>query len=159
MLKLNGGAALQAVYGIRVAGGGNTALYVNAGFVAGPQRAVENGIPTSTRDVASAYITPAFTVKFWPGRQIAPWITGGGGWTLYEHSRERFDGLPNNAERLIHSAHAMFGGGVDIRIWRWITARGEVRDFYSGSPDYNVPVSGRQHNVAVSGGFVLSFGE
>ena len=49
-----------------------------------------------------------------------------------------------------------FGGGVDVRVWRWVALRGEARDFYSGSPDYNAaPLSGGQHNVFAGGAIVL----
>jgi hypothetical protein len=46
------------------------------------------------------------------------------------------------------------------KLWRWIGARGEIRDFYTGSPAYNLPgITGGQHNVVAGGGFVLKWGE
>jgi hypothetical protein len=36
--------------------------------------------------------------------------------------------------------------------------RGEMRDFYSGHPQLNVlTANDRQHNIVVSGGFVVHF--
>ena len=53
-----------------------------------------------------------------------------------------------------------FGGGVGTRLWRWIGLRFEIRDFYTGSPAYNLPnLGGGQHNVVAGGGFVLKWGE
>ena len=53
-----------------------------------------------------------------------------------------------------------FGGGADVKFLRWIGLRGEIRDFYTGSPAYNIPaVTGRQRNVVASGGFVMKWGE
>jgi hypothetical protein len=47
---------------------------------------------------------------------------------------------------------------VDVRVWRWIALRGEIRDFYAGSPSYNLPgLGGGQHNLVAGGGFVLRF--
>jgi hypothetical protein len=56
-----------------------------------------------------------------------------------------------------------FGGGIDVRtpikIFLPIGLRGEVRDFYSfDTLEFATPVRGnRQHNVIVSGGFILRF--
>ena len=52
----------------------------------------------------------------------------------------------------------MYGGGVDIPVWRFIAFRGEARDFYTGNAAYNASLSSGQNNVVISGGFVLRFG-
>ena len=50
------------------------------------------------------------------------------------------------------------GGGVDVKFWRFVGLRGEVRDFYSGLPNYGVNLTdSRRNSVVVSGGFVLHF--
>jgi hypothetical protein len=48
--------------------------------------------------------------------------------------------------------------GVDVKVWRSMKFRGEVRDFYSGVPDLNV-VQGRtrMHNFIGGGGVVWVF--
>jgi hypothetical protein len=57
----------------------------------------------------------------------------------------------------------VFGGGVDthtiVRVLRIpIGLRAEVRDFYSGSPNYNRTVRGSlQHNVVFTGGLLIKF--
>lgn len=59
--------------------------------------------------------------------------------------------------------HVFFGGGVDTRtvlqVFRIpIGFRAEVRDFYSGSPNYNQPVRGSlQNNVVFTGGLLIKF--
>jgi hypothetical protein len=56
-----------------------------------------------------------------------------------------------------------FGGGVDTgtvhRLWKIpLGFRLEVRDFYAGRPNYNLPLSGSmQHNVAFTGGMLIMF--
>jgi hypothetical protein len=52
----------------------------------------------------------------------------------------------------------MFGGGADFPVWQWLGFRVEVRDFYTGSPSFNTPISGGQHNVVAGGGLVFTFG-
>ena len=59
-----------------------------------------------------------------------------------------------------------FGGGVDLRT-PFVTPfllriplglRLEVRDYYSGKPNYNVPTNGSlQHNVLFAAGMILRF--
>jgi hypothetical protein len=52
----------------------------------------------------------------------------------------------------------LVGGGVDVKLLRFLALRAEMRDFFSGKPSYNVVVRRTgQHNVVVGGGFVLRF--
>jgi hypothetical protein len=63
------------------------------------------------------------------------------------------DSAPRNG--LAFSGVFDFGAGLDIRIWRLLALQGEARDYYTGSPDYNVAtISGRQQNIVATGGFV-----
>lgn len=152
--------ALQANYGYRFLGGGLAALYGEIHFLANPQRLVESGGPTATRDVASLYVTPGIRVKFVPRSPIAPYFAVGGGYALYEQSLLRGDGRPNDAPRTINRGAFDFGGGVDVKFWRWLGLRAEIRDFYTGVPAYNLRgITGGQHNVVAGGGFVIKWGE
>jgi len=158
-LDPQGGNALQAVYGVRLARPASASLYFDVGVLSVPLRNVATVIPQATRDFATLYVTPALRLTFLPSSRYSPWVTGGGGYALYEQSLARTDGQPNSAPRLIHQGQVMFGGGVDLRVFRWLAARAEVRDFYTGSPAFNIQSSGGQHNIVVGGGFVLRFGE
>ena len=157
-VKLSAGQAFQANYGYRIANLGSVAaLLGEVHFLANPQRTV-NSLPTATRDVASLYVTPGIRVKFLPDARVSPYATIGGGLGVYEHSTTLLSGGPNPAPRTVNRGTFTFGGGVDFKVRNWLALRGEVRDFYSGSPVYNVPsAGGRQHNVVVSGGFVIRF--
>jgi opacity protein-like surface antigen len=157
--RLSPGTALQANYGYRLAGGGVAALYGEVHLLANPQRTVDSGGPLATRDVATLYVTPGIRVKFAPGSPIAPYIAAGGGYALYEHSTLRGDGRPNDAPRTITRGALDFGGGVDVRLWRWLSLRGEVRDFFTGRPAYNLRLEGGQHNVVAGGGIVIQWGD
>lgn len=157
-LKWGGGAALQLQYGRRLAGGAGVALFGDVTMLASPLREVSSNNPRATRDVASLYVTPGLRVKVAPQSKVVPFVAFGGGWAWYEQSTERLDGRPNEAPRNAHRLALMWGGGVDVRVRRWLAARVEARDFYTGSPAFNIPVSGRRHNVAVTGGVVLRWG-
>jgi len=158
-VRLGGGTAMQANYGHRLIAG-RAAVYGEVHFLANPQRIVGSGNPASTRDVATIYVTPGIRVKFAPARPVSAYVAVGGGWAVYEQSLLRIDGAPNQAPRDIHRGAFDFGGGVDTKLWRWLGLRAEIRDFYTGSPAYNLPnLGGGQHNVVAGGGFVLKWGE
>ncbi len=158
-LDLQAGNSLQAVYGIPLARAPSASLHLDVGVLSVPLRDIATAIPQATRDFATLYVTPALRLKFLPSSRVSPWVTGGGGYALYEQSVARTDGQPNSAPRLIHRGQVMFGGGVDLRVFRWLGVRAEVRDFYTGSPAFNILQSGGQHNIVVGGGLVLRFGE
>ena len=154
------GMALQANYGLRLIGGNRAALYVETHFLANPQRKVTSGIGTASTDYASLYITPGARIKFAPNARISPWAAIGGGYAQYENSELNTAGRPSSAPRREHHGAFAFGGGVDVKVVRWLSLRAEIRDFYGAGPDYGVPESPRkQHNVVIGGGFVLRFGE
>jgi len=158
-IHLGGGTALQANYGYRLISG-RVALYGEVHFLANPQRLVGSGNPVSTRDIATIYVTPGLRLKFAPTRSFSPYVAVGGGYAVYEQSVLQIDGRPNPSPRDINRGAFDFGAGVDTSLWRWIGLRGEIRDFYTGSPAYNLPnLDGWQHNVVAGGGLVLKWGE
>lgn len=152
-----GGTALQANYGLRIAGNSVVSVFGEVHLLASPQRLVA-GTAAATRDYASLYVTPGIRVKFRGSARVQPYAVIGGGYANYEHSTTTLAGAANPAPR--HTSHGVFafGGGVDVPVWRWIGARVEARDFYSASPVYNVGPGGRQHNLVAGGGLVLRFG-
>ncbi len=158
-ISVSGGLSYQANYAHRVVGG-RTALYGEVHFLANPQRVVGSRNPAASRDVAALYVTPGVRVKFLTGSTVSPYVALGGGAAWYQQSLFRIDGGPNRAPRNLYRGAIDFGGGADVKFWRWIGLRGEIRDLYSGSPAYNIPaITGGQHNVVAGGGFVLKWGE
>lgn len=160
-LNLNKGTALQADYGYRVYGGSEkpVAVYASVHFLASPLRQVASGNGTVTRDVASLYVTPGVIVKFGANNRVVPWVTGGGGWGVYEHSTTLLNGAANPVPRSITTGALVYGAGLDVPLWKFVRLRFEGRDFYTGSPRYNIAgSSSRQHNVVLGGGLVVNWG-
>ena len=157
-LDLQSGPALQANYGYRFTGGDKVALYGEVHFLATAQQQVLSVNTAATRDVATTFLAPGVRVKFVPTRAVSPYLAAGAGWALFEHSKLTMGGSPNPAPRTASHGVINFGGGVDVKLWRWLGLRGEIRDFYAGSPAYNVAsLRGGQHNIVMGGGFVLRF--
>jgi opacity protein-like surface antigen len=152
------GVALQVNYGRRFLNGSKVAIYGEINFVASPLRDVSSSVTTATQNFASLYITPGIRVKFKPASRVSPYAIIGGGYADYEQSTTRINGQPNSVSRELGRGVFDFGAGVDVRVWRFVALRGEARDFYTGSPGYNVAtISGGQHNVTATGAFVLQW--
>jgi opacity protein-like surface antigen len=158
-LSIGGGTAFQANYAYRFARIKKADIWGEAHFLATPLQQVESVNRAATRDYASLYVIPGVRVKFAPGARLSPYVAIGGGYALFEQSLSRIDGSPNPAPRFTHRGALAFGGGLDVRVWRFLSARWEVRDFYSGNPTFNTPVVGSgMHNIVVGGGIVLRLG-
>ncbi|MBM3735008.1 MAG: porin family protein [Acidobacteria bacterium] len=159
LIRIGPGNAWQANYGYRLnSSESRVGVYATGHFLAAPFRQTGSGELRATRDIASLYLTPALRVKFAPGGPVSPWIEGGGGLAVYEHSLTTIGRFANPAPRLSNTGALVVGAGADFRIRRWFALRGEIRDFYSGSPVYNIPSAmRRQHNLVVGGGFALRF--
>jgi len=158
-LGLGTGVAFQANYGYRLLNSRKVALLPEVHFLASPLRDVTSLDPRATLDVASLYVVPGVRVKFRPASGFSPYVAVGFGYALYEQSLTQIDGSPNPAPRYTHRGALGFGGGADFPVWRFVGGRMEIRDFYTGNPSYNTPVSGGQHNLVVGGGLVLHLGE
>jgi hypothetical protein len=155
-LNLGPGVALQVNYARRVFDGEKVALYGEINFLASPLRDVSTGVTSATANVASLYVTPGIRLKVLPRSRVSPWAAIGGGYGDYEQSTTQLNGSPNSASRELSRGVFDFGAGVDVKVWRWIAFRGEARDFFSGSPAYNVPsIAGGQNNVVALGAVVL----
>jgi hypothetical protein len=114
-----------------------------------------NVVPANYR---SYFITPAARVNLFPTGAVSPWVSFGGGFGHFSEASSLISGGTNPGKS--KTTGVLQGGfGLDVRIWRRITIRGEVRDFWSGEPDFPLAPTGktRQHNFLVGGGAVWHF--
>jgi hypothetical protein len=109
---------------------------------------------------AFIFLTPHVRVKFHPDAVFSPWLSFGGGYARF------LENSPTAAPSFkpgTNTGTFVFGGGVDtrpvVRVLKIpIGFRIEVRDFYSGLPNYNVKVNGNlQNNLAFNGGLLIRF--
>lgn len=109
---------------------------------------------------AFIFLTPHVRVKFRPGGVFSPWLSFGGG---YARFLEKAPAAAPSFKPGTNTGTFVFGGGVDTRtvihvLKIPIGLRIEVRDFYSGLPNYNVNVGGGlQNNLAFTGGLLIKF--
>ncbi|HEX4948482.1 MAG TPA: hypothetical protein VFZ34_17545 [Blastocatellia bacterium] len=155
---IGSGITYQASYARRLLDAKVASLHVEVLLAATPLQKVRSTNTTIPRDYASLFLTPGLKVKFLPGWRVSPYVAAGGGYARFAESEFRTNDQPNLGQRGTNRGVFNYGGGVDIRVIRFLSLRGEVRDFVSGNPNFNAPfLSNRQHNVLTSGGFVLHF--
>jgi hypothetical protein len=101
----------------------------------------------------SYYVTPAARLNLFPTTAVSPWVSFGGGFGYVGG----YSGLSTSKSG--NTTGVMQGGvGLDVKLSRRFTVRGEARDFWSGVPDLNVNTGkSRQHNIFVGGGIVWHF--
>ncbi len=137
------------------------AVYGGVDFLASPQD-VKISLQTrnAPREYASLFLTPHVRVKFRPSGTFSPWLSFGGGFARFLESKPTTVPLFRQGT---NTGTFVFGGGVDTRTVVHVLRipigfRFEVRDFYSGQPNYNVAVTGgMQNNIALKGGLLLKF--
>jgi Outer membrane protein beta-barrel domain len=112
-------------------------------------------VPTSYKQI---FVTPSVRLNFFPGTAVSPWVSIGGGFGFFSESKNLIFGGTNPGGSST-SGVLQAGLGLDVRVWRRFSIRGEVRDFYSGTPDLPLADTGksRQHNYFVGGGVVWHF--
>jgi hypothetical protein len=99
-------------------------------------------------------------VKFHPSGTFSPWLSFGGG---YARFLEKTPIAATSFKPGTNTGTFVFGGGIDTRTLVHVLKipigfRVEVRDFYSGLPNYNLKISGGlQNNVAFTGGLLIRF--
>jgi hypothetical protein len=95
------------------------------------------------------YVTPGLRLNFAPGFILSPWLAAGAGWGHFSS---------NQASVTDDLFAADWGGGLDIKVFPFVSLRFEARDFYSKVPVLVLPSNrGHQNNVVASGGLVLRF--
>ncbi len=177
------GGVLSQNYGFQGPAGGQA--HVSAGYAAGlnldhgftsnrwivphieleftvlPPRNVKSTSAAVPQSYDSLYLTPGLRLEFLPRALAHPWVAAGGGYTLYIQSQVLTNGQTYSVH-FVSRAVGDFGGGMDVRVWRskqyaWaINLRGQFRDFVSGNPELNAPLSASvQHNIVASAGVFL----
>ena len=110
------------------------------------------------QDLKSLFVTPAARVNLFPTTAVSPWVSLGAGFGRFTQSPELVFGGANPGKNT--TGFVLQGGlGLDVKVWRKLSIRGEVRDFWSGEPDFPLAPTGksRQHNFFVGVGAFWRF--
>jgi len=104
------------------------------------------------------FVTPSVRLNLFPATAVSPWVSFGGGFGHFSESNN-LNYYGTNPGGSTTSGVIQGGLGLDVRVWHRFSIRGEVRDFWSGTPDLPLADTGktRQHNFFVGGGVVYHF--
>jgi hypothetical protein len=119
---------------------------------------LNSGSDVVPKDYKQIFVTPAVRVNLFPYTAVSPWVSFGGGFAHFSENKDLLYSGTNPGGSTTSSA-IQGGAGLDVRLWRRFSIRGEVRDFWSGTPDLPLADTGktRQHNFFVGGGLVWHF--
>jgi hypothetical protein len=95
------------------------------------------------------FVTPGIKLKIAPEFPLSPWVLVGGGVAHFSTHV-----LTSNSS---NSATFEAGAGLDLKIAPFVSARADLRDFYSGSPDLVLNFTQRQNQLVGTLGLVLRF--
>ena len=136
------------------------AVYGGVDFLASPNDVkFSQPIQKVPSQYAFIFLTPHVRLKFHPSGAFSPWLSFGGG---YARFRETAPLATPSFRPGTNTGTFVFGGGLDTRTVLHVLKipigfRVEVRDFYSGAPNYSVRVDGLQNNLAFTGGLLIKF--
>jgi hypothetical protein len=158
VLQFDRGTTYQATFAWPVWRIGAAELSIEVPFIASPAFTVVPARASVPLEYASLYLTPGIRVTALPKSLVSVFGAIGGGYARYSESRLQADRSPNPDQRDTNAGALQFGGGVDVRGFRWLGFRGELRDIYTGARDFSLATPGpRVHNVIGSGGLVVRF--
>ena len=151
--------AVEGNIGARIASVPFFALYLEVPIAGTLENKVPASALTSAGTYSSYFVTPGLRLKFAPSAPISPYVATGGGLAHFSRSATQ---IPVGSDRSVNKGVWDIGGGIDMKIAPFLGLRGEVRDFYSGSPELRISqVTGtfnqRQHNVLFTGGVAVRF--
>lgn len=112
-------------------------------------------VPSGYREL---FVTPGARLNLFPTTAVSPWVSFGAGFGHISEGNQLIYGGVNPGNSTT-SAVVQGGFGLDVKVWRKLSARGQVRDFWSGEPDFPLAPTGktRQHNFYVGGGAFWRF--
>ena len=93
-------------------------------------------------DLKKLFITPAARLNLFPTTAVSPWVSFGAGFAhVSENKQLIYDGVSTG--RSTTSAAIELGLGLDVRVWRKLSIRSGVRDFWAGEAGFSFGPNGQ----------------
>ncbi|MGA7219903.1 MAG: hypothetical protein WBX38_16405 [Candidatus Sulfotelmatobacter sp.] len=119
---------------------------------------LNSGGPVVPVDYKQIFVAPSARVNLFPATAVSPWVSLGAGFAHFSENKNLIY-YGTNPGGSTTSGVIQAGFGLDVKLWRRFSIRGQVRDFWSGTPDLPLADTGktRQHNYFVGGGVIWHF--
>ncbi len=157
-ISIDDGLTFQIAYGRRFVDAKAVSLHFEVVVAATPGKSIKASNVLLPSSYSSLFITPGVKLKLFPGFFITPFVAVGGGYARLTVSDTLISGQPNSGSRSSNAAVYNYGGGLEVKIFPFVSLRGEVRNFVSGRIDFNLPAfNDRQSNLIPAAGVVIRF--
>jgi hypothetical protein len=118
-------------------------------------RSFDVGLSALEGNYTATFVTPGLKLKLAPEFPVSPFFVAGIG---VAHFSAKGTLTGSSVDRSDTSAAVDFGGGLDAKVFPFVSLRGEVRYFNTGGLGFAVPfISGRQSNIMGTAGIVIRF--
>ena len=160
LMRFGDGLTFEANYARRLMDLGLLSLSFEVPVVFNPDEDLHAALPSRVpQSYNSIIVTPAARLSAFPDLGVSPWVSLGGGVAHYGKSSTLLFGGTNTGQSGTNTGVLQIGGGLDVKFFKKFSLRGELRDYWSGTPNLNVSTNkSRQHNLFVGGGIVWHFG-
>jgi len=160
-LRFGNGLTFEVDYArqVLVTGRGFFSLALEVPFVVNLDEDLHAALPNRIPEqYASYFVTPAARLNLFSGQRVGPWVSVGGGFGHFSESSTLLFVGTNTGPTGTSTGVFQAGLGLDVKIIRHFSLRGEGRDFWSGVPQLNLNTGkSRQHNIFAGGGIVWHF--
>jgi hypothetical protein len=130
-LHSGNGITFEANYGRRLMDLGIVGLTLEVPFVINFKQEVHFDLNLVPKDYRALFVTPAVRANVFPHSGLSPWVSAGGAFGHFsENSTLEFGGT-NPGKTGTTTGVFQIGLGLDVNLFRSLSLRGEVRDFYS----------------------------
>ena len=158
-LRFGNGLSFEVNYARQVIDLGVLSLALEVPFVINPDEDLHAAAPTTVPESYKSYfVTPAARLNVFHNTAVSPWVSVGGGVGHFTQSSNFLFGGKNTGKTGTTGGVFQAGVGLDVHFWSRFSLRGELRDFWSAEPQFNVNTgNSRQHNLFAGGGVVWHF--
>lgn len=134
------GQYFGANYAHRLVKGEKYAVSGQVDFLASPNQKINRVNPAGSRDVASLYAMPGLRFSFQPEARWSPFVAGGLGLASFEQSALLQNGVAFPGSRVKNQIGGMYGGGVDLKVFRFAGLRFEAKDYIVDGHNFGVGI-------------------
>ncbi len=155
-ITANSAFAIEGSFAFQIKGFSLVSLQVEVPVMAAPNSTIKSSNLFASKSYNSLYVTPGLRLRFASGSSVSPWVAVGGGIARFNPSTITQVGGANPATTSIKGVGEA-GGGIDFKAVGPLILRAEVREYFSGAPNLNIPNLSLHNNVFAGIGLVARF--
>ncbi len=118
-------------------------------------RTFDVGLSALEGNYTATFVVPGVKLKLAPSFPVSPYFMAGVG-VAHFSANGTLSG--SSVDKSSTSPAVDFGGGLDMKVFPFVSIRGELRNVNSGGLGFVLPLeTGRQNNIMATGGLVFRF--